>query len=63
MNFAAIFGLGPWEIVIIVVVLVILFLPALIPKLGKRLGETYSMVRQMANKHVDEDDTEPPEEK
>jgi sec-independent protein translocase protein TatA len=63
MNFAAIFGLGPWEIVIIVLVLVILFLPALIPKLGKRLVETYSMVRQMANKHVDEEDEEPPEEK
>jgi len=63
MNPAAIFGLGPWEIIIILVVLVVLFLPALIPKLAKRLGETFSMVKHMAGKSVDEEDEEPPEEK
>lgn len=61
MNLAAIFGLGPLELVIIIAVIVILFLPALLPKLAKRLGETFSMVKHLANKSVDEDDEEPDE--
>src|SRR5450759_27993 len=55
MNLATIFGLGPLELLIIIAVIVILFLPALIPKFAKRLGETFSMVKHMANKSVDEE--------
>ena len=62
MSFATIFGLGPLELIIIIAVIVILFLPALLPKLAKRLGETFTTVKQMANKSVDEDSEEPPEE-
>jgi len=58
MNLAAIFGLGPLELIIIIVVIVLLFLPALLPKLAKRLGETVRYVKDMANSKIDEKDDE-----
>jgi Sec-independent protein translocase protein TatA len=57
MNFAAIFGLGPLEILIIVAVIVILFLPALLPKLARRAVETLKVVKDMTGK-MDEDEDE-----
>ena len=63
MSLATIFGLGPLELIIIVAVIVILFLPALLPKLAKRMGQTFSMFKDMATKCVDEDEDEPPADK
>lgn len=57
MNFAALFGLGPLEILIIVAVIVILFLPALLPKLARRAVETLKVVKDMTGK-MDEDEDE-----
>lgn len=53
---AAIFGLGPLELLIIVAIVIVLFLPALLPRIIKRFGETFSTVRDMAEKGLDEDD-------
>ncbi len=53
---AAIFGLGPLELIIIIAVIVVLFLPALLPKMAKRLGETMVTLKDMANKELDQDD-------
>jgi Sec-independent protein translocase protein TatA len=59
MNLAAIFGLGPLEIVIIVAVIVILFLPALLPKITKRAADTFRVVKDMTSKvSEDEEDDE-----
>jgi len=56
MSIVAVFALlSPVAIIIIAVVAVILFLPALIPKLGRQLGETVRMVREMVSKPDDED--------
>jgi Sec-independent protein translocase protein TatA len=54
----AIFGLGPLEIVIIVAVVVVLFLPALLPKIVKRVAETMVTIKDMANKGLDAEETE-----
>ncbi len=59
----AVFGLGPLELIIIIAIVVILFLPALLPKLAKRLGETITTLKDMANKGLDEDSEEAPESK
>lgn len=57
MSIAAVFALlSPVAIIIILVVAVILFLPALIPKLGRQLGETVHMIRDMVAKDDDEDE-------
>lgn len=56
----AVFGLGPLELLIIVAIIVILFLPALLPKLAKRVGETVTTLKDMANKGLDEDSKEAP---
>jgi sec-independent protein translocase protein TatA len=53
--YAAIFGLGPLELVIIIAIIVILFLPALLPKLARRVGETVTTLKDMAGKSLDED--------
>lgn len=57
MNFGAIFGLGPLEILIIVGVVVLLFLPALLPKIAKRAAETFKVMKDMSGK-IDEEDSE-----
>jgi Sec-independent protein translocase protein TatA len=59
MSIAAVFALlSPIAIIIIIVVAVILFLPALIPKVGKQLGMTVRMIRDMVSKPDDEDEEE-----
>jgi sec-independent protein translocase protein TatA len=63
VMFALIFGLGPLEIIIIVVVIVLLFLPALLPKMAKRMGETFRMVKDMAESKLDDDDKSEKSEK
>ncbi len=50
----AIFGLGPLELVIIIAVIIVLFLPALLPKLARRVGETLVTIKDMANKGIDQ---------
>lgn len=52
----AVFGLGPLEIVIIVAVIIVLFLPALLPKIARRVGETIVTLKDMANKGLDQDE-------
>ncbi len=54
----AIFGLGPLELIIIIAIVVILFLPALLPRLAKRFGETFTTIKDMAGKGFDEDDND-----
>lgn len=46
---AAIFGLGPLELILIIVVVVVLFLPALLPKIARRLMDTVGTVREMTD--------------
>jgi len=58
MNLAAIFGLGPLELIIIIVVIVILFLPALLPKIARRLGQTIHVVKDMTAKFEGDEDEE-----
>lgn len=55
---AAIFGLGPLEFVIVLVVIVVLFLPALLPKILKRLGDTFGALREMTDNVKDNGDEE-----
>lgn len=52
----AIFGLGPLEILIIVAIVLVLFLPALLPKIARRFGETIVVLKGMAEKGVDEEE-------
>lgn len=52
----AIFGLGPLELVIIIAVVIVLFLPALLPKIARRVGETIVTLKDMASKLEDEED-------
>jgi Sec-independent protein translocase protein TatA len=52
--FGVIFGLGPVELIIILAVIAIFFLPALLPKIAKRAGETFTTVKGMVNKKEDE---------
>jgi len=62
MNFAAIFGLGPLELIIIIAVIVILFLPALLPKIARRFGETFKYVKDMTASAFGEDEEDEKEE-
>lgn len=59
----AIFGLGPLEIVIIVAVVVVLFLPALLPKIAKRVADTMVTIKDMANKGLDTEEAESKDKK
>jgi len=59
----AIFGLGPLEIVIIVAVVVVLFLPALLPKIAKRVADTMVTIKGMANKGLDTEEAESKDQK
>ncbi|MFH1149739.1 MAG: twin-arginine translocase TatA/TatE family subunit [Actinomycetota bacterium] len=52
--YGAIFGLGPVELIIILAVIVIFFLPALLPKIAKRAGDTFTTVKSMVNRKEDE---------
>lgn len=49
------FGLGPTELVIILVIVVIIFGPRRLPELGKTLGRGLSELRKASNSHDEED--------
>lgn len=63
MQPAAIFGLGPLELAIIIGVIIILFLPAVLPKLARRLGETFTTIKDMTSKAFDEGEEEKKDKK
>lgn len=56
------FGLGPWELVIIAVILLLLFGAKKIPEIGKGLGGTLRELRnikkELYNSHSDSEDSE-----
>lgn len=59
---AAIFGLGPVELIIIIAVIVLLFVPAILPRLIRRVGDSVSAMREMTDnfeKEKNEDENEP----
>ncbi len=47
-----IFGLGPLEILIIVIIVIVLFFPAILPKLIKRLFQSFTTIRQIADEEL-----------
>jgi sec-independent protein translocase protein TatA len=53
---AAIFGLGPVELIIILVIVVVLFIPTLLPKIIRSVSETVNAIRESAS--GDDEDTE-----
>jgi sec-independent protein translocase protein TatA len=55
---AAIFGLGPLELLIILVIIIVLFLPSQLPKIVKRLSESIKTVRDMADKDLEKKEAE-----
>ena len=55
---AAIFGLGPLELLIILIVIIVLFLPSQLPKIIKRFSESVSAVRDIADKDLDKKEAE-----
>ena len=60
---AAIFGLGPFEFLIILIVIIVLFLPSQLPKIVKRLSESINTVRDMADKDLEKKEAEEKKEK
>ncbi len=61
---AAIFGLGPTELFIIVFVIILLFGPKRLPELGKGIGKTIRELRKaQEGKDEEEEDEEEEEEK
>lgn len=59
---AAIFGLGPVELIIIIAVIALLFAPAILPRLIRRVGDSVSAMREMTDnfeKEKNEDENEP----
>lgn len=51
-----IFGLGPTELIIILVIILILFGPKRLPQLGKSIGKTMRSIREGAEGKLDGDD-------
>lgn len=51
-----IFGLGPTELIIILVIILILFGPKRLPQLGKSIGKTMRSIREGAEGKLDDDD-------
>lgn len=60
---AAIFGLGPLELLIILIVIIVLFLPSQLPKIVKRFSESINTVRDMADKDLEKKEAEEKKEK
>ena len=60
---AAIFGLGPIELLIILIVIIVLFLPSQLPKIVKRFSESINTVRDMADKDLEKKEAEEKKEK
>lgn len=44
-TLAGLFGMGQWEIVIVLVIVLVIFGPKQLPKLGKMFGKTMKEVR------------------
>lgn len=53
---ATIFGLGPLELLIILIIIIVLFLPSQLPKIVKRVSESLSAVRDIADKDLEKKD-------
>lgn len=51
---AAVFGLGPVELIIITVIVIVLFIPTLLPKIIRGVSETVSAIRQSASSEDDD---------
>ena len=55
------FGIGPTELIIVLVVVLLLFGPSRLPQLGKSIGKTMKAIRDgvdgKAEDEEDEDDT------
>lgn len=47
------FGIGHWEILLIAGVILLLFGPAMLPKLARSLGDSFSALRQSAKEAQD----------
>lgn len=47
-----IFGLGPLELLIIIIIVIVLFFPAILPKLIRRLSQSFSAIRQIADEEL-----------
>ncbi len=60
---AALFGLGPTELFIILFVVILLFGPKRLPEFGKAIGKTVKELRKAQSGQVDEDEEEEEEEK
>ncbi len=52
------FGLGPTELVIILVIVLIIFGPRRLPELGKTFGRGLSELRKASSSEDDNDDNE-----
>ena len=52
-----IFGMGPFELILIVVVILIIFGPKNLPKIGSALGKTVKNVREGMEDKADEADS------
>lgn len=50
------FGLGPTELIIILVIILIIFGPKRLPQLGKSLGKTMKSIREGAEGKIDDED-------
>jgi sec-independent protein translocase protein TatA len=48
-------GLGPTELIIILVIILVLFGPKRLPQLGKSLGQTMRSIREGAEGKLDDD--------
>lgn len=46
---AAIFGLGPVELIIILVVIIVIFMPTVLPRIIKRFSDTVGSLREMVD--------------
>mgnify|MGYP005863664165 CR=1 FL=1 len=51
---AALFGLGPLELIIIVAVVILIFVPTLLPKLVRRFMESVNVIKEMAGQEDEE---------
>ena len=54
------FGIGPMELIIVLVIVLLLFGPKRLPQLGKSLGKTMKAIREGADGDEDDEDAEAP---
>ncbi len=50
------FGVGPMELIIVLVIVLLLFGPKRLPQLGKSLGKTMKAIREGVDGDLEEDD-------